>query len=313
MTDPLKSDPRLSRVIAIANGKGGCGKTAVTANVAGSLAAAGNRVLTIDLDPQGDLGNDLGIVDTDIDDEGRALLDALQYGGPLPSPIKDVRANLDCYIGGQWLDNLTPLDLAGRIDGGLPAAFTERLAAVADDYDLVFIDCPPRTPSLVAMAFAAARYILIPIKHDKGSRRGLRGVGPIKVRAQQTNPDLTWLGAILFDHNPNATQMRAKTYARLDDIQDRVPIFDAFVRHSPKAAQDAGIAGQLIYEMAADLSAQKAATLQQLKLPAGKRALPTTRYTPTTEPLADDYRALALELLHRILEHEEAPLQVTGS
>ena len=67
----------LERVIAVINGKGGVLKTTVTANIGGMLANNGYRVLLVDLDPQGNLAEDLGYTDDDRDDTGRALAQAL--------------------------------------------------------------------------------------------------------------------------------------------------------------------------------------------------------------------------------------------
>lgn len=70
----------LSRVIACINGKGGVLKTTLVANIGGLLASSGYRVLLVDLDPQGNLAEDLGYTGDDRDDEGRALAQALMFG-----------------------------------------------------------------------------------------------------------------------------------------------------------------------------------------------------------------------------------------
>jgi len=86
----------MRRIVAIANGKGGVGKTSLTAGLAGLVAAAGYRVLTLDADPQGNLRRDLGYSSSD----GQNLAMAIQNGVPL-APLRDVRPNLDCIPGGQ--------------------------------------------------------------------------------------------------------------------------------------------------------------------------------------------------------------------
>ena len=84
----------MHNVIAFANGKGGVGKTSLTANFAGLAANAGWRVLAVDLDPQGNLGSDLGYDQADNGDDGRELLDSI-VNRRVPQPIKEIRPNLD--------------------------------------------------------------------------------------------------------------------------------------------------------------------------------------------------------------------------
>jgi len=86
--------PALGRVVAVVNGKGGVGKTTITANVGGLLASSGYRVLLVDLDPQGNLGEELGYTGHPSDDRGRALAQALVFGGSLV-PEADVRQGLE--------------------------------------------------------------------------------------------------------------------------------------------------------------------------------------------------------------------------
>ena len=75
MTIPHVDRPALRRTIAVLNGKGGVGKTSLTANLSGLFADAGYRVLAIDLDPQGNLGNDLGYLGAVLGDGGAGLED----------------------------------------------------------------------------------------------------------------------------------------------------------------------------------------------------------------------------------------------
>ncbi len=87
----------LQRSIAVSNGKGGVGKTSVASHLAGIAAAAGWKVLAVDLDPQGNLGQDLGYYQADRGDSGRSLSDAVIDGTELV-PLRDVRPNLDVWF-----------------------------------------------------------------------------------------------------------------------------------------------------------------------------------------------------------------------
>ena len=133
----------LTNTIAFANGKGGVGKTSVTANVAGIAALSGWRVLTVDLDPQGNLGTDLGYTQAGASDQGAGLMAAIRDGSAL-TPLRNVRPGLDAVPGGDHMDGLMTVLAPRLLDESAPAtAIADALASLAEDYDLVLLDCPP--------------------------------------------------------------------------------------------------------------------------------------------------------------------------
>src|SRR5947209_385764 len=105
--DPVRPSV-LDNAVAVANGKGGVGKSSITANVAGTAALSGWKVLAVDLDPQGNLGNDLGYNQGGRSDEGRGLLRAVVSADPL-EPLAGVRENLDVVPGGEAIDELVAI------------------------------------------------------------------------------------------------------------------------------------------------------------------------------------------------------------
>ncbi len=135
----------LSRVVAIANGKGGVGKTSLATTLAGMAAEAGYKILLIDLDPQGNVGEDFGYTGAGLGDEGAALVGALAAGLPLTVPVARARPDIDIISGGERLDDLAGL-LLSRHRNGKPVAdvLAEPLAEMLElkDYDLVLIDSP---------------------------------------------------------------------------------------------------------------------------------------------------------------------------
>jgi chromosome partitioning protein len=304
------SDERLARTVAVINGKGGVGKTSVTANVAGQLASAGYRVLAVDLDLSGNLKLDLGYIGHPGDDDGKGLVDAIWSGGDIPL-IAGVRDNLDVIPGGRHLEMLAALaqspvaqDLPG---GGVAAAFAAKLAALADGYDLVLLDCAPGNPVLQDMALAATRYVLIPTKTDAAGWDGLRMVGPRVKKARRDNPQLTYLGVVLFAHQTNATRILKSTQARLAEVGDLVPVFDAFIRHSETAAHDCRARGQLAHELARDATAsrrQRLALLRDRRGGGNVIALPAS-LSASADSLAGDYERLTREMLLRISDVEQ--------
>ncbi|NJP95988.1 ParA family protein [Nonomuraea sp. FMUSA5-5] len=193
-------------MMIVLNNKGGAGKTTTTANISAQLAsalhAAGStkRVLAIDLDPQGNLGLDLGHQGKPGDDEGKSIIDVVEGTGGLHI-IKDVRPNLDVVPGGKNLKRITASMIGTRsIDPRreILLSLAQALAEVAEDYEWILIDCPPNLADLQHLAAVAAEYVLIPVCFDQGAIQGLEGVSEVFDVASRLNPALTPLGVLLF-------------------------------------------------------------------------------------------------------------------
>jgi chromosome partitioning protein len=158
----------LPRLIAVANQKGGVGKTTTAINLGACLAEQGFRTLVVDLDPQGNASTGLGI--------NIRALDASMYD----VIIND--APIDDCIEGSSVRNLfvapASLDLAGAEIELVPAFSRElklrnALAEVKEDFDYVLIDCPPSLGLLTVNAFAAATEVLVPIQCEYYALEGL--------------------------------------------------------------------------------------------------------------------------------------------
>lgn len=304
------TDDRLGRVLAVINGKGGAGKTSLTANISGQLSRAGYRVLAVDLDLSGNLKLDLGYVGDPRDDEGKGVLEAVWDGAALPI-LEAIRHNLDVIPGGRHLEMLAALSLtplAGELEGGgVAAAFAAKLADVAVSYDVIILDCAPGNPVLQDLALTAARYVLIPTKTDAAGWDGLRMVGPRVKKARKDNPALTYLGVVLFAHQTNATRIRKSTQARLDEVADLVPVLDAYIRHSETAAHDCRMRGQLAHELARDANQYTRDRLNVLRgRSSGDTAALPAALSASADSLAGDYEQLTREVLLRINAHEQA-------
>ena len=291
----------LSRVVAIANGKGGVGKTSLATTLAGLAATAGYDILLIDLDPQGNAGEDLGYTGAGTGDEGAGLVAALTAGTPLTVTLPQARQGVDVICGGEHLDDLAGL-LLSRHRRGTPVADTLAGPLAAHlahrEYDLVIIDCPPGEPNLQLLALGAARWLIIPTRGDAASLKGMTRIAQRLVDARTHNPDLELLGVVLFDIASSATRVKREISAEINQALGGVaPLFDSTIRHSI-AATNSRRRGLLIHEHAADLEGEPFwQALREGRRPSNPGSAPA---------LAADYAALAHEILTRINALEAA-------
>lgn len=168
MSDPSEEQLRSCRVIAVANQKGGVGKTTTTVNLSACLAELGQRVLVVDLDPQANATTGLGI---DPFAGGTSTYDVLLQNGSMADSVTPTG------VDGLWLAPST-LDLAGAEIELVPAFSRERrlesaLRTVIDDFDFVFVDCPPSLGLLTVNALSAAREVMVPIQCEYYALEGL--------------------------------------------------------------------------------------------------------------------------------------------
>jgi len=292
----------LQRVVAVMNGKGGVGKTSVTANLAGLYAAAGYRVLVLDCDPQGNLGVDLGYLGDGRSDSGQELLRAITEGAA-PNPLTGVRENLDVLAGGDLLNDLAgELSRTGR--GTVDAAgmaLAASLAQVAENYDLIFIDSPPGGDVLQRLILTAAKWVIVPTRSDDASRIGLRDVARRYLQARGDNPGLALLGVVLFGVNISATRVTGQAREALArDLNGVVPVLDSTIRYVEAAATDARNRGQLLHELEKSVAAQP----RWYELRRNAEGKKTSALAASAGSLAGDYAALAKEVLQLIVSAE---------
>lgn len=183
----------MGRIIAIANQKGGVGKTTTTINIAASLAAAEKKVLLIDSDPQGNSTSGMGVDQNGITG---STYDLFTGAKKLPDIAKSTHF--------PWL-HVVPsgIDLVGVEVELVHANERERilkqaLAEFVDSYDYIFIDCPPSLGLLTLNALTAANGVLIPVQCEYYALEGLTALmNTIKLVKQGLNPDLSIEGVLL--------------------------------------------------------------------------------------------------------------------
>ncbi|MBV8992570.1 MAG: ParA family protein [Pseudonocardiales bacterium] len=305
----------LPQALAVIQGKGGVGKTSCTAGLSGLFAAAGRRVLTVDIDPQANLGRDLGYYD-EVDargDGGRALLGAL-HGYPV-EPIRDVRPNLDCISAGDATEELTHMLMSRemRRPGSAQTAIADALTPLARDYDLILIDCPPSSPLLQKATLSAVQYVLIPTRADDASIDGLLKVDSLfaEVRGAGVNPSLHLLGAFLFGVGIQSKRISDDARRAIADcLGGDEHVLATQIRYAEGAAQDCRRLGLLPHELEAKLPEAKRArfaALRARRAGGGRHRVDgDTRISGSAAGLAQDYSRLAQEVVARIRAHRQA-------
>ena len=297
----------MRRIVAIANGKGGVGKTTLTAGLAGQVAAAGHRVLVVDTDPQGNMGRDLGYGPQD----GSSLGLAITHGLPL-AVNRDVRDRLDVVPGGPALWDVAAAFTArgargASLPGLRPAVDRVRPEGTDENYDLVLIDTPPGEPILQELVFAASDYLIIPTRSDEASLDGLVVVAQRFAAARDVNPDLTLLGVALFGVRAGSVRLIKRVRSALHEtLGGAAPVFATSIRYLESAAVDMRSRGLLPHELEQVHRGDKSLRINRLrqgaKVETGDSLL--SRDASATR-LAGDYADLAREVLTAITQQED--------
>jgi chromosome partitioning protein len=209
MTELKRAEGKNARIIAVANQKGGVGKTTTAINLATSIALSGRRVLLIDVDPQGNLTSGVGLKGSKTD--AGTVYEALMTD-----------AEPESFVVATRVENLFAIPADRNLTGAeielVPMLAREHrlkriVGALRGQFDDIFIDCPPSLGLLTLNALVAADAVLIPLHCEYFALEGLADlVGTMRLVRTALNPGLDIEGVLLtmYDDRTNLGQLVAR-------------------------------------------------------------------------------------------------------
>jgi chromosome partitioning protein len=212
--DENSQGPRVAKVIAFANQKGGVAKTTTTLNLGVAFAEQGLRVLLIDLDPQGNLTMSQGLNPDSIE---RSMFDVLVHRLPIDEVIQEAEVDLA----------VSSIDLAGAELAlssliGRERALEKALEPVKERYDYVLVDTPPSLGLLTINALVASNGVIVPVQCEYLSLRGLVQLeNTLSMIRENLNPDVEIQGILptMFDnrtlHSREAVEILEENFGEL--------------------------------------------------------------------------------------------------
>lgn len=229
----------MTRIITVANQKGGVGKTATAVNLAAELAALVRRVLLVDLDPQANATTGSGIASRGLE---FSIYDVLLNSKRSPA-FAIVQTSYGYDLLPATLDlAAAELELAGKI--GRESLLADALAPVAGTYDFIIIDSPPNLGLFTINALCAADEVLVPLSPSVDALEGIKQLTKIMGQLDRLNPQLRIGGVLLTmvdSRNRLSADIEAEANQRYPGLvyQTRIPA-NVRVAEAPAARQPVG-------------------------------------------------------------------------
>lgn len=191
----------MGKIISIFNQKGGVGKTTTSINLSAGIAELGKRVLLIDLDPQGNSTSGLGVEKAQVEN---LIYEVLALDIPIKKAIYNTTASGVDVIPAN--NQLAGLEIELAREGNWELLLKDKLIDIKDQYDFIFIDCPPSLGILSVIGLIASNSVIIPIQCEYYALEGVSQLfDTIELVRRGFNPDLTIEGVVLsmFDGRTN--------------------------------------------------------------------------------------------------------------
>lgn len=232
-----------TKVISVANQKGGVGKTTTAVNVAACLAAAGTRVLLFDLDPQANATSGVGVEKA----EGGSAYRVLLGEGSLLDKVKPTAFERLEIVPSEVDLCGVDVELARSENHLQRVGMALQPVRESDRYDLVIVDCPPSLGILTLNAFAAADGVLVPLQCEYYALEGISMMNRIltQLRDAGVNPNLDIIGVVMtmFDAR---TRLSSEVVSEVRNLLgDRV--FETVIPRSTKLAESPSFGKPIIH------------------------------------------------------------------
>ena len=266
----------MSRIIAVANQKGGVGKTKKTINLAACLGEKGRSVLMIDADPQGNATSGLGLNKNDLENTVYDLF--ISDKSAEECIVKDVIKNVDVLASNVNLAG-AELELIGYEKREF--ILKEKIEEIKDNYEYIIIDCPPSLNVLTVNAMVAATSVLVPIQCEYYALEGLSQlVHTINLVKQRINPKLDIEGDVftMYDARTNLSlevvenvknNLKQNIYKTI--IPRNVKLAEAPSHGLPICSYDPKSAGAESYRLLAEEVINKAELIEVKEIKERKR------------------------------------------
>ena len=243
----------MANIIAVANQKGGVAKTTTVIHIGVAIAELGKKVLLLDLDPQGHLGEGFGIVTDDLEMEMSNVLEGSARMADIVIP--EIRPNLDLAPSNIRLADmeLTLVNLRFR-----ETKLKKALGPISRRYEYILIDCPPSLGLLTVNALIAANQVLIPMASEYYSMLGVSLlIKTIDMIKREGNEDLSILGIVHTHHKMRTIHAREVIDRTKAEVGEEIRVFDIPVNDSTRFPEAVG-QGKTVFEVAPEIQGAEA-------------------------------------------------------
>jgi chromosome partitioning protein len=269
----------MSKVIAIANQKGGVGKTTTSVNLSSALALLGNKVLVIDIDPQGNATSGLGI---DKNSVNSTLYDVFTTDFNLSS------ITLGTAQTGLWVtpsnNDLVGVELELINIPGRETLLRSEINKISKHFDFIILDCPPSLGLLTVNAFVAADSILVPLQCEYYALEGISSLmETITLAKERLNPELELEGVVLTMYDGRTNLAKQVALEARDYFGEKV--FDTVIPRNVRLSESPSF-GQPIFLY--DAESLGARAYQNLAVELIERNKPETETDLPNESVIED-------------------------